>query len=131
MFEVREDPLDLLALVQAVRRPSFGAIVTFLGVVRESGVEGPVSGLEYSAYREMAVAKMREIGGELIEGFGPLEIAAHHRIGRLEIGEASLALAVAAPHRAEAWRAAQIFVDRLKEIVPIWKKDLPLKGGSA
>ena len=131
MFDIREEALDLAPLIDAVSDSAHGAIVTFLGVVRENGPAGPVSALEYSAYREMALVKLREIGDELSERYGPLKISAIHRIGRLEVGVPSLALAVGAPHRAEAWRAAEEFVDRLKEIVPIWKKDVALEGGSA
>ncbi len=131
MFDIRDDSLDLDPLIAAVSDPGHGAVVTFLGVVRDHGEEGPVSALEYSAYREMALAKMREIGDELTQEFGPLKVAAVHRVGLLEVGVPSLALAVGAPHRAEAWAAAARYVDRLKEIVPIWKKDVPLEGGSA
>ncbi len=130
MFDIREEALELDPLIAEVSDPGHGAVVTFLGVVRESGAEGPVSALEYTAYREMALAKMRQIGDELSQEFGPLKVAAVHRVGLLNVGVPSLALAVGAPHRKEAWAAAARFVDRLKEIVPIWKKDVPLEGGS-
>jgi molybdopterin synthase catalytic subunit len=131
LFDICEEPLDIAPLIEAVSDPGHGAIVTFLGVVRKSGPAGPVSALEYSAYREMALVKLREIGDELSARYGPMKIAAVHRVGKLDVGVASLALAVGAPHRAEAWRASEEFVDRLKEIVPIWKKDVALEGGSA
>ncbi len=126
-FRVLEEPLDLSPLIEAVADDGHGAIVSFLGVVRDHGENGAVGGLAYSAYPEMAVKKMSEIGDEMAERFGSLAIAALHRVGRLEIGEASLALAVGAAHRKEAYAAAIYFVDRLKEIVPIWKEDLPCK----
>jgi molybdopterin synthase catalytic subunit len=126
-FRVVEQPLELAPLIAAVSDDGHGAVVSFLGVVRDHGEAGAVGGLAYSAYPEMAEKKMAEIGDEMAERFGPLSVAALHRVGRLAIGEASLALAVGAAHRKEAYAAAIYFVDRLKEIVPIWKEDLPCK----
>jgi len=131
VFRVGEDPLDLPALISSVEDERFGAVVAFLGIVRRSGEAGEIDALEYSAYAEMAVLKMHEIGRELEEQFGPLRIAATHRTGRLPVGTPSLALAVACPHRGQAWRAAEKFVDRLKEVVPIWKVDIPVEGGKS
>lgn len=128
-FRVTAEPLDLAALVAAVSAPQHGAIASFLGVVRDRSGERSVRALAYSAYPEMAERKLAEIGDELDERFGPLSIAAAHRTGELPVGTPSLALAVGAPHRREAFAAAQYFVDRLKEIVPIWKEDLPSKEG--
>lgn len=129
MFAVQEEPLDPAALLRAVQDERFGAVVSFLGVVRRSGEAGEVAALEYSAYPEMALKKMREIGEELVALYGPLKIAAVHRLGVLPVGCPSLALAVGCPHREQAWLAAAAFVDRLKEDVPIWKMDIPVEGG--
>lgn len=127
MFEVTRDPLELQSLLDLVKDPSHGAVLGFLGVVRDHSGDREVEALDYSAYREMAEEKMQEIARDLQEEYGPLCIVARHRIGVLRVGEASLALAVGAPHRKEALLAIQVFIDRLKEIVPIWKKDIPAK----
>jgi molybdopterin synthase catalytic subunit len=127
-FLVTRDALDLAPLLAAVASPAHGAVVGFLGVVRASGEGGPVVALDYDAYPAMAERSMAAIAAELEARFGPLALAAHHRVGRLAVGEPSLALAVGAPHRREAFAAAEAFVDRLKEIVPIWKMDLTARS---
>lgn len=129
-FRVTTEALEIAPLIDAVSDPGHGAIVSFLGIVRDHGEGGEVAGLAYSAYPEMAEKKMAEIGGEMAERFGSLAVAAVHRTGELAVGVPSLALAVGAAHRKEAYAAAQFFVDRLKEIVPIWKEDMPRKEGS-
>lgn len=117
-FLVTAEPLALAPLLAAVSSPAHGAVVGFLGVVR---AEAGLTALTYEAYPAMAERSMAAIAAELAGRFGPLTLAAHHRVGRLAVGEVSLALAVGAPHRREACLAAAAFVDRLKEIVPIWK----------
>ncbi|MDE2060616.1 MAG: molybdenum cofactor biosynthesis protein MoaE, partial [candidate division NC10 bacterium] len=112
----------------AVKRSSSGAVVTFLGVVREQTRGRQVRYLEYEAYREMAIPKMREIADEIRRKWEVDEIAMVHRVGRLQIGEASVAIAVSAPHRHEALAACAYAIDRLKEIVPIWKKEVWTDG---
>jgi molybdopterin synthase catalytic subunit len=124
-FSISERAPDLPALIAAVALPEHGAVASFLGVVRKNSGETAVAGLDYSAYTEMALNKMAAIAAEMRERFGPLRVAAEHRVGRLAVGDVSLALAVGAPHRAQAFAAAAYFVDRLKEIVPIWKEDIP------
>lgn len=128
MLRVGPEKLDLAPLIAEVGDEGHGAVVTFLGVVRDRSGEVEVSGLDYEAYESMALVKMHEIVDELQDRFGPLRVAAAHRTGRLAVGEVSFALAVGAPHRAEAFAAAALFVDRLKEIVPIWKYDLRKQG---
>ena len=123
-FLVTSEPLDLAPLLAVVASPAHGAVVGFLGLVRAAGEAGPVVALDYEAYPAMAERSMAAIAAELEARFGPLVLAAHHRVGRLAVGLPSLALAVGAPHRREAFAAAEAFVDRLKEIVPIWKTDL-------
>ena len=120
---------ELDRLIEAVSSPEHGAVVSFLGVVRASDGEIRVEGLDYSAYPEMAERKLMEIGEEVESRFGPLKVAAAHRTGSLAVGETSFALAVGAPHRAEAYAAAVHYVDRLKQIVPIWKENLSPKEG--
>lgn len=128
MFEITNQTLSLEPLVSAVKRSSSGAIATFLGVVREQTRGRQVRYLEYEAYREMAIPKMREIADEIRQKWKVDEIAMIHRIGRLEIGESSVAIAVSAPHRHEALAACAYAIDRLKEIVPIWKKEVWTDG---
>lgn len=100
-----------------------GAVATFLGVVREFARGHQVSSLEYDAYPEMATATMRQIGDEIRQRWPVDRIAMVHRIGRLTIGEASIAIAIASPHRREALEACAYAIERVKEIVPIWKKE--------
>ncbi len=128
MFEISEQPLSLEPLLSSVKRSSSGAVATFLGVVREQTRGRKVRHLEYEAYPEMAIPKMREIANEIRRKWEVDEIAMVHRIGCLQIGEASVAIAVSAPHRREALAACAYAIDRLKEIVPIWKKEVWTDG---
>jgi len=124
MFAITSDPLDPASLVAAVRRDDAGAIALFYGVVRNENLGRRVQYLEYDAYREMAVKKMREVADEVRAKFPIAEIGVLHRIGRLEIGDVSLVVAVGAPHRREAFEAGLYAVDRVKQVVPIWKREL-------
>lgn len=128
MFEITDHPLSLEPLVDAVSKSSSGAIATFLGVVRERTRGRQVRYLEYEAYGEMAIPKMREIADEIRRKWKVDAIAIVHRIGRLQIGEASVAIAVSAPHRREALAACAFAIDRLKQTVPIWKKEVWTDG---
>ncbi len=128
MFEITDQPIFLEHLVTAVKRSGSGAIATFLGVVREQTRGRQVRYLEYEAYREMAIPKMREIADEMRQKWQVDEIAMVHRIGHLVIGEASVAIAVSAPHRHQALAACAYAIDRLKETVPIWKKEVWTDG---
>ena len=128
MLEITDQQLSLEPLVNAVKRSSSGAVATFLGVVREQTRGRQVRYLEYEAYREMAILKMREIIDEIRGKWKVDEIAMVHRVGRLQIGEASVAIAVSAPHRREALAACWYAIDRLKEMVPIWKKEVWTDG---
>jgi molybdopterin synthase catalytic subunit len=124
LFEITEAPLSLDRLAGRVGRSTSGAIASFLGIVRGYARGRKVDHLEYDAYPEMAVAKMRQIAEE-IRGRWPVDqVAIVHRVGRLAVGEASVAIAVASPHRAEALQACAYAIERLKEIVPIWKKEV-------
>ncbi|MDE2484237.1 MAG: molybdenum cofactor biosynthesis protein MoaE [candidate division NC10 bacterium] len=128
MLEITDQPISLEPLVSAVKRSSSGAVATFLGVVREQTRGRQVRYLEYEAYREMAILKMREIADEIRRKWEVDEIAMAHRVGRLQIGDASVAIAISAPHRREALAACVYAIDRLKEVVPIWKKEVWTDG---
>jgi molybdopterin synthase catalytic subunit len=128
MFVITPDPLDPAPLVEAVRRDDAGAIALFYGVVRNENLGRAVQYLEYDAYPEMAVKKMREVAAEVRARFPIAEVGVMHRIGRLEIGETSLLVAVSSGHRKEAFEACHYAVDRIKQIVPVWKKEVWADG---
>ncbi|RMF83559.1 MAG: MoaD family protein [Nitrospinota bacterium] len=122
-FLITEDPLPVETLVDEVRTDASGAVVTFVGVVRNSFQGKPVHHLQYEAYKEMAEKKLEQIGTEVREKWPVEDMAIFHRVGKLDIGERSVVIVVAAPHRREAFAACEYAIDRLKEIVPIWKKE--------
>lgn len=123
-FEITEAPLSLDAMAAALKQDTCGAIASFLGIVRGFARGRKVDHLEYDAYPAMAVAKMRQIGDEIRTRWPVDRVAMAHRVGRLAVGEASVAIAVASPHRHEALEACAYAIERLKEIVPIWKKEV-------
>lgn len=129
-FLVTGEPLNPRMLEDYVAQPGAGAIVTFTGVVRDNSDGRATVALEYEAYPEMAVLEMRRIEEEVRERWPGVRLAIHHRVGRLSIGEASVVIAVSAPHRAEAFAACSFAIDRLKEIVPVWKKDIGPEGAT-
>jgi MoaE-MoaD fusion protein len=123
-FKVVEQPLSLDAIASDVDDPGAGGIVVFSGVVRNETGGRPVKFLEYEAHAAMAEDKMREIGANIRGRWpGVRRVAMRHRIGRLEIGEASVLIAVAAAHRQEAFEACKFAIDTLKQTVPVWKKE--------
>ena len=124
MFEITSDVLDPAPLVAAVRRDESGAVALFYGVVRNENMGRNVQYLEYDAYPEMAIKKMKEVADEVRAKFPVTGVGVLHRIGRLEIGETSLLVAVSSGHRTEAFEACHYAVDRIKQIVPIWKKEV-------
>ena len=124
LFEVTAEPLDPQRLTDAVRKDESGAVALFLGVVRDNSRGRRVLYLEYDAYPEMATRVMRRIAAEALERWPLTDVAMQHRTGRLEIGETSLLIAVSSPHRKEAFEACHHLVDRFKETVPIWKKEV-------
>lgn len=124
LFEVVTEPLDPERLVEHVRKDEAGAVALFYGVVRNENLGRKVLYLEYDAYPEMATKQMRQIAEEAKERWPITDVAIQHRTGRLEIGETSLLVAVSAPHRKEAFEACHALVDRFKEVVPIWKKEV-------
>ena len=128
MIDITYDALDPEAVTAKVRRDTNGAVITFLGTTRSFTGERRVLHLEYEAYRPMADNKLAEIAGEIRQRWHVQDVAISHRLGRLEIGDISLVVAVASPHRKDAFEACQYSVDRIKQIVPIWKKEY-FEGG--
>ena len=127
-FKIVNGPIDVVALNAEVLTDYDGAVLTFQGVARRYSRGREVVHLEYEVYPEMAERKLAEIGEELRVKFGVERVAIHHRTGVLAIGEASVVIAVATPHRRESFAACQYAIDRLKEIVPIWKKEVWSNG---
>ena len=128
MFRIVEEPISSEALYAEVLKDYNGAVVTFSGVVRDHSGETRTDHLVYEAYPEMAEKKMAEIGAEIRARWGISDVAILHRVGRLEIGETSVLIAVASPHRAAGFEACRYAIDRLKETVPIWKKEVGENG---
>ncbi|MBI4492801.1 MAG: molybdenum cofactor biosynthesis protein MoaE [Chloroflexi bacterium] len=124
MFQIVHEPIDPQPLIDSVRTDADGAVDVFLGVARRWSRGREVVHLEYEAYPEMATRKLAEIGEEVRAKWGIERLAIVHRVGKLEIGEASVCIAVASPHRGEAFAACQYAIDRIKHIVPIWKKEV-------
>jgi molybdopterin synthase catalytic subunit/molybdopterin converting factor small subunit len=127
-FRVTEAPLSLEAVVQEVSDESAGAVATFLGAVRRESRGRTVLYLEYEAYAEMAEDVMVQIAAQLEQRYDLWAVAIHHRVGRVEIGEASVAIAVSAPHRQDALAACKDAIDTLKQTLPLWKKEV-YEGG--
>ena len=123
IYRLAREPIDMAALASHVRAPEDGATVTFDGFVRNQSHNRPTLYLDYEAYESMALAKMREIGAQLHDKYRIHRVAMVHRLGRLEIGETSVFIAISAPHRAAAFDACRFAIDTLKRTVPIWKKE--------
>jgi molybdopterin converting factor subunit 1 len=128
LFEVGSEPLDVRRVEAAVAHDGAGAVCTFTGIVRDNSRGQAVTHLEYEAFGEMALTQMHRIADEIAERWPEARVAMAHRTGRLEIGEASVVVATSAPHRAEAIAACKWGIDRLKESVPIWKKEHAADG---
>lgn len=128
LIQLTRDPLDRNALVAAVSHASVGGIVVFEGVVRDTARGKQVRYLEYEVYEEMAEPHIRQIAHEAMQRWSVERVAVAHRFGRLEIGEASVIIVVASPHRAEAFDACRYIIDTLKATVPIWKKEVATNG---
>ena len=124
MILVTREPLDTEAVTATVRRESNGGVVTFLGTTRNETEGHRVLYLEYEAYEGMAEKMLTRIAAEVSERWGIADVSIAHRFGRLELGEVSMVVAVASPHRAAAFEACQYVVDRVKQNVPIWKKEV-------
>ncbi|OYD06843.1 molybdopterin converting factor subunit 1 [Paludifilum halophilum] len=124
MYQVTEKPLSSDEMIRRVSNPYAGALLTFSGTVREFTRGRRTVSLEYEAYAPMAVKKMEAIGAEIRERWPEVQAAMAHRVGKLDIEEISVIIAVASPHRAEAFEAGRYAIERLKEIVPVWKKEV-------
>jgi len=124
MHEIVYDILDVRKLVQKVSTHKDGAVATFAGIVRGQNQGKKVLFLEYEAYSEMALKMMARIETEIRSTWGITGVAVQHRLGRLNVGETSVLVVVTAPHRDDAFAACQYAINRLKKIVPIWKKEI-------
>ena len=127
-FRVTEEPLSLEAAAAEVADERAGGVATFMGTVRRQSRGREVTRLEYEAYAEMAEDVMAQLARELLERYELCAVAIHHRVGTLGIGEASVVVAVSAPHRQDALAACKDAIDTLKETVPLWKKEV-YEGG--
>jgi molybdopterin synthase catalytic subunit len=136
-FRISEAPLDVAAVAAAVSAPDCGAVVTFVGVVRDHNGGRRVVRLDYEAYAPLAIKSFERIDEEAGSEWPAVSLAIHHRVGTLAIGEPSVAIAAASPHRADAFAAARYAIERLKQIAPIWKHehfeggDVWIEGGTA
>lgn len=130
LFLVTSEELEPQRLTDAVRADESGAVTLFYGVARNNNEGRAVRALEYEAHDTLAEKKLREVGDEVLKRFDITGIGVHHRTGHIEVGETSLLVAVSSAHRREAFEACQFAVDRIKETVPIWKKEIWVEGGS-
>lgn len=122
-FRVTSDPLDVSAVSAIVSSADCGAVATFVGLVRNENGGRRVLWLEYEAYEPLAVKAFARIDEEAGERWPSIGLAIHHRVGRLEIGDASVIIAATSPHRAEAFAACRYAIERIKQIAPIWKHE--------
>jgi len=123
MIQLTHQPIDVAAVIEAVRSPKAGAMVLFLGTAREMTGRRRTSSLEYECYGQMAEKKLAELEAEALSRFGLVDCALVHRLGHLDIGQTSVAVAASAAHRQAAFDAGKWLIDRIKEVVPIWKKE--------
>lgn len=123
LFEVRSEPLSVDECVATVSRPSAGGTSVFIGTVRDENDGRPVTQLEYEAYASMAEKEMRLIAEEIENEIPGARLAVLHRTGALGVGDIAVVCAASAPHRGEAFRACRLLIDRVKERVPIWKRE--------
>lgn len=123
MVEIVEERIDYEALTECVRSHAAGAVCLFLGTVRELTADRRTLWLDYEAYPEMALQKMAELESRARQRWPILECVISHRVGRLDLGEISVAIAVSTPHRRESFEACHWLIDEFKEVVPIWKQE--------
>lgn len=124
MFEIVKNPISIEEITNKVIRNEAGAVTTFTGTVREFTYGKRTLSLEYQAYEKMAVKKLEQIGEEIKEKWSDAKVAITHRIGKLEISEIAVVIAVSTPHRKDAYAANEYAIERIKQIVPIWKKEI-------
>jgi molybdopterin synthase catalytic subunit len=125
---ITDGVLDVNGVIEAVAAPGDGAVTTFLGLVRDHNQGRRVTHLVYEAYDSLALKALDRIVAEAAQHWASVRLAIHHRIGRLEIGEASVVIAAASAHRADAFAASRYAIERIKQIVPIWKHEY-FEGG--
>jgi molybdopterin synthase catalytic subunit len=128
MIELLDGPLSPDTCLEAVRQSGSGGIVLFIGCVRDFSEGHDIQRLEYEAYEPMALEKLTQVVNEARARWPVQGMAIQHRLGRLQIGEDAVVIAVSCPHRAEAFEACRYAIDRIKEIVPIWKKEFSADG---
>ncbi len=126
---VGEAPVEMAELLGAVESPEVGGVSSFAGLVRNHSRGQKIVRIEYHAYPEMAEKKMRQVAEEIEERFGVVRLAMAHRIGSLEVGEIAVGIAAGAAHRDAAFKACRYAIDRIKQMVPIWKKEFG-EGGA-
>lgn len=128
MMDVRDEALSVDETLASVRRPGAGGLAVFVGVVRDESAGRVVTKLEYSSYKSMAIKEMERIGKEIEAEIEGSRVAAMHRVGMLEVGDAAVVCAASAPHRAEAFKACRELIDRIKARVPVWKREIGPDG---
>jgi molybdopterin synthase catalytic subunit len=122
-FAVTAAPLDPAAVAASVSQPDCGAVATFVGLVRDHNAGRRVLWLEYEAYATLARTTFARIGDEAAARWPAVRLAIHHRTGRIDIGEASVVIAAASPHRGDAFAACRYAIERVKQIAPVWKHE--------
>lgn len=131
IVRIQQEPIDTFELMNSVRSPESGAVVTFQGTVRRFSERTEVIRLFYESYLEMALDSIRKICEEARSKYGIRDSAVVHRIGNVELGEDSVVVVVSSPHREEAFMACKFVIDRIKKETPIWKKDISAQGKEA
>lgn len=122
-FEIAKEPINIQSVIDKVIQRDAGAVTTFIGTVRETTKGRKTLYLIYEAYESMAVKKLEQIGREIEERWEGAKVAISHRVGRLDITDIAVVIAVSTPHRADAYEANRYAIERIKEMVPIWKKE--------
>lgn len=130
LFEIVNEPISIEAITKKVIRNEAGAVTTFVGTVREFTHGKRTLSLEYQAYEKMAVKMLEQIGKEINEKWKGAKVAITHRVGKLAISEIAVVIAVSTPHRKDAYEANEYAIERIKQIVPIWKKEIWEDGES-
>jgi len=128
---VTKSRISVSEVLESVEDQGAGAIVLFLGTVRNSGASGEVSGMTYEAYGEMAQRELSEIRDEILERWPVKKVRIVHRVGKMQLKDISVAVAVSSPHRSDAFEACRFGIERIKKEVPIWKKETLASGGEA
>ena len=128
IIEVTTDEIDMRGLTAQLTKPDCGAVLTFLGVVRDHADGHEVEEIDYTCYEEMAAKELANVARQSMMKHDVKHVAVVHRIGKLKVGEASLGVVVASPHRVESFACAQMLIDEMKKTVPIWKKEFGPDG---